>query len=591
MGARTVTFTERDLLVLVVLLPALIAFGISRYARRRRRVAAVLGDAQLLPRLGASGLHRFPWLRLALLVAAAAALGFAAAGPRWGLKEERRESRTRSIVLAIDISKSMLARDLQPNRLERERIVARRVLRELAADRIGLVVFAGRAYILSPLTSDHSALQLYVDALDPEMVSQGGSSVAAALSQATGLARGPTGRAQGAAIVLMSDGEALEEAEEVLQATRRAARAGVTVHTVGFGTEAGTRIPDYAPGTRDLIGYKRDPLGGTVVSRLDERLLRTVAEEAGGRYFRADQPGSTAALLRQLRDLERATGDTRNRTERKDRSWWFVALALALIVLDHVLVRRTEQRSVAALRRKAAPMRRAAVLLLFVLVAWSIGELERGNRHYRAGRYAEAVREYEAALRKGVDAPELHYNLATALLQLGRPDLADPHFQRAAQARDPALRHRVHFNVGYRHLEAGRRGGEAAPQRLEAAIESYKHALRSNPDDQDAKWNLELALREQEKQKDSPQSGGAESPQSQGSDADEQARARAGGAGSTPAQSSAGQGRDQGSTMQNRPMSREQADRILSAIEQDERELTREKLRKGQRRTAVARDW
>jgi Ca-activated chloride channel family protein len=585
------TFTERDLLFLVVLLPALVAFGISRYARRRRRVAAALGDARLLPRLGAAGLQRFPWLRMALLVTAAVSLGVAAAGPRWGVSEERRESRTRSIVLAIDISKSMLARDLQPNRLERERIVARRVLRELAADRIGLVVFAGRAYILSPLTSDHSALQLYVDALDPEMVSQGGSSVAAALNQATDLARGPTGRAQGAAVVLMSDGEALEEEEEVLQATRRAARSGVTVHTVGFGTEAGSRIPDYALGSRDLTGYKKDPLGNTVVTRLDERLLRTVAEEAGGRYFRADQPGAAASLLRELRDLERSTGEARNRMERKDRSWWFIALALALVVLDHVLTRRREHRSGSALLRGAVPMRRAAVFLLFALVAWSIGELERGNRHYRAGRYAQAVREYEAALRKGVNSPELHYNLATALLQLGRAEEADPHFQRAAQARDPVLRQRVHFNTGYRHLEAGRSGGEKAAQQLEAAIESYKHALRSRPDDQDAKWNLELALREQEKQKDSPQSGGSESPQSQGSDADQQTRARSGGAGSTPAQSSAGQGQDQGSTMQNRPMSREQADRILSAIEQDERELTREKLRKGQRRTAVARDW
>lgn len=583
-------FAERDLLFLAVLLPALIAFGVLRYARRRRRVAAALGDARLLPRLGAAGLQRFPWLRMALLAPAAVSLGLAAAGPSWGVSEERRESRTRSIVLAIDISKSMLARDLQPNRLERERIVARRVLRELAADRIGLVVFAGRAYILSPLTSDHSALQLYVDALDPEMVSQGGSSLAAALGQAVDLARGPTGRAPGAAVVLMSDGEALEEEEAVLQAARRASRIGVTVHTVGFGSEAGARVPDYAPGTRDQIGYKKDPLGSTVVTRLDERLLRTVAEEAGGHYFRADQPGSAASLLRQLRDLERTSGEARNRMERKDRSGWFVALALALLVLDHLLARRTEQRSVGPQVRTLARVRPAAVLLLFALVAWSIGELERGNRHYRAGRFPEAVREYEAALRKGVNSPELYYNLGTALLQLGRVEEADQHFQRAAQARDPALRQRVHFNQGYRYLEAGRRGGENAVQQLEAAIESYKHALRISPDDPDAKWNLELALREQEKQKESP-SGGAESPQSQGSDADQQTRGRSGGAGSTSAQSSAGQGQAQGSTMQNRPMSREQADRILSAIEQDERELTREKLRKGQRRTAVARDW
>jgi tetratricopeptide (TPR) repeat protein len=215
--------------------------------------------------------------------------------------------------------------------------------------------------------------------------------------------------------------------------------------------------------------------------------------------------------------------------------------------------------------------------------------VERGNRHYRAGRYAEAVREYEAALKSGVDTPELHYNLGTALLQLGREDEAEQHLQVALRSRDAALRQRAYFNTGYRALNQGRRGGEDASQRLDAAIENYKRSLRLDPTDRDAKWNLELAIREQEKQKQNQ--GGSNSPQSQGQNDDQKQRGQSGAAGQNNAQSSAGQGRDQGNAMQQRPMSREQADRILSAIEQDERQLTREKLRKGQRRTPVARDW
>lgn len=585
------TFTEPDLLFLVAFLPVAVGFFLFRYAQRRRRVASVMGDDRLLLRLGGHGLKRFPLRRFLLLTLAAAVLGLAAAGPRWGLRSAENNTRSRSIVLALDISKSMLARDVQPNRLERERLIARRVLRDLVTDRIGLVVFAGRAYILSPLTTDHSALQLYVDALDPEMVSQGGSSLASAITQATDLARG-AGRARNAAVVLLSDGEALEEDAAIGQAIQRSRRLGIAVHTVGIGTEAGDRIPEIDPRTRKILGYKTDPYGNQVVSRLNEQLLRGIAQQTGGTYFHADQAGGTGALLRTLRDLQRTAGDQRSRTERQDRTGWFIALALLLLALDHVLARRADAQRTPLFGPGAIPLNRAvaAAVLLLVLTGWDIGALERGNRYYRAGRYADAVREYEIALRERADSPELHYNLGTALLQLGRFDEAQQHMQRALLTNDPALRERAHFNTGYRALVTGRRGGPNANQLLDAAIESYKGALRLAPADADAKWNLELALREKERQPQSEQ-GGQNQPPPQGSEDEQQSQARGGGAGSTQGQSSAGQGNEGGMRPEQRPMSREQADRILSAIEQDERDLTREKLKKGQRRTPVARDW
>jgi Ca-activated chloride channel family protein len=457
-------------------------------------------------------------------------------------------------------------------------------------------VFAGRAYVVSPLTTDHGALQLYVDAVDPEMVSQGGSSIGMAINQAVDLARGPSGRSRAAAVVLMSDGESTEDEEDaVVQATQRARRLGISVHTFGLGTSRGERIPESDPRTGSVAGFKRDPFGNVVVSQLNERVLRNVADETGGSYFNADQPGSTGALLQTLKDLDRTRGDQATRVERQDRTGWFIALALLLLALDHVWARRSERKRKPAsgqwpgVRAQPAARRVAAAILLLVLLGWGIGALERGNRHYRAGRYAEAVREYEAALRDNVNTPELHYNLGTALLQLGRFQDAQQHLQRALLAPDPGLRQRTYFNEGYRTLIPGRRGGSDADQQLDAAIESYKHALRLDPRDQDAKWNLELALRKKEEQQQSPQA--SQSQQQGGSQEDEQNPARGGGAGSSPAQSSAGQGRSQGSRMQQRPMSREQADRILSAIEQDERDLTRQKLRKGQRSTPVARDW
>src|SRR5690606_7760622 len=211
-GEGAVSFARPDLLWLALLLPALAAAAVLGYGRRRRRVARLLGAPELVRRLGASDLEKPVVGRLVLIALAAAALGVAAAGPRWGWTAVEQHGRARNIVLALDVSKSMLARDLSPNRLERARLLARRLLRELRGGRLGLVAFAGRAYILAPLTIDHGALELYVDALDPEIVSYGGSSLAAALRQATDLALGEDGTGgRDRAVVLVTDGEAHEE--------------------------------------------------------------------------------------------------------------------------------------------------------------------------------------------------------------------------------------------------------------------------------------------------------------------------------------------------------------------------------------------
>ncbi|MGH7476134.1 MAG: vWA domain-containing protein, partial [Longimicrobiales bacterium] len=294
-----------------------------------------------------------PALRAALLLVAALALGLAAAGPRWGFEAVEARSRSSSIVLALDASNSMLATDLEPNRLQRERLFASRLLRELSGDRLGLIVFAGRGYVLAPLTVDHSALQLYLDALDPQILSAGGTAISSGLRQATDLARGDESGAE-RAVVLVTDGEALEERGLVLEAAERAAAAGVVVHTVGVGTAAGARIPDVDPGTGAIRGFIRDVDGSIVVSRLDEALLRDVAGITGGTYVHLGEAGATERLLDRLRSLERAPTDAAGRRlEPKDRTGWFVGIALALLVLDAWLARRERPTHGAAQPRPA----------------------------------------------------------------------------------------------------------------------------------------------------------------------------------------------------------------------------------------------
>jgi Ca-activated chloride channel family protein len=572
-----------------IVLPIVIGLLVLLYVRRRRRVARALGDSDLLARLGGADLARFPWERLLLLVPAAVLLGLAAAGPHWGIKAVEGESRSLNVVLALDISKSMLARDVAPNRLERERLLVRRLLRDLAQERVGMIVFAGRAYILAPLTSDQGALQLFVDALDPDIVSQGGSALSSAISLGADLARGPQGAAGERALVLITDGEAHEGEQEIIDAAQRAGRNGVKVFTVSLGTRRGAPIPELDPTNKRVVGYKRDPSGATVISRTNPELLSKISEASGGKSYDLATGGGTEDLVRQLRRLQRTPGSTDAGVEPRDQTVWFVAFALLLLAADFLISKR--RRVVISTR----VLQTAAVLLLVAFnTGFAIGELERGNRYYRAGKYAEAAREYEKAIQNGNNSPELRYNLGTALLRLGKYEDADKHLRLALRELGSDAKPRAHYNLGNRYLEQARKGGDpqAASQMLDAAVASYKQALRLTPNDMDAKWNLELALREKEKQSKSPSGGGQDDQQPRDNNQQNQSPSAGGGAGgSSQSQSNAGQGNQQGQQYEQRPMSEEQADRILSAVEQDERQLTKEKLRKGERRTPVARDW
>jgi Ca-activated chloride channel homolog len=329
-----VSFDRPDLLFLVLALPAFAAWAVHAHARRRRRAAAALGDPALLARLGLTGIDRYPVARLALLALAAAALGAAAAGPRWGYRTVEERGRGTDIVFALDVSRSMLVEDAVPNRLERQRILARRLLRELPGDRIGLVAYAGRAYILAPLTVDHSALLLFVDALDPEIVSYGGSSLAAAIGQASDLVRGDGPPARERVVVLVGDGEAHEEHHAISDAVDRARRAGVTIHTVGIGTAQGGPVParDDAAGP-----YVRGPDGEIAISRLDARQLQDIARGTGGRYVHLDDAGATNRLLAALRGAERGEFRGGLRVERRERYTWFLLVAILALTLDAVL--------------------------------------------------------------------------------------------------------------------------------------------------------------------------------------------------------------------------------------------------------------
>jgi Ca-activated chloride channel homolog len=325
-----------ELLHLIPLLPAIVGMAMLLYARRRRQAAEALGEAGIVRRLTPADLTAAPNRRIFLVTVAALMLGIAIVGPLWGVVPVRGETGNADVVLVLDASNSMRVRDLRPDRLAWEKHAARELLQRLQGSRVGLAIFAGRGYAVSPLTTDFDALSLYLDNLSPDMVTQGGTSLSDAIEQSLGLLMPVRGEEPSGSLVVISDGDALEERQDVLRAANVARRVGVPVSTIGVGTPGGGQIPDIDPASGRQTGWKREPTGAIAESRLGEPLLREVARRTGGIYVNAVQPNAVARVAvaaRSVPSRARAAGGTApgNRYE------WFAAVALFLLAVDGLL--------------------------------------------------------------------------------------------------------------------------------------------------------------------------------------------------------------------------------------------------------------
>ncbi len=486
---------------------ALLALGatlavVLTYRRRRARLAR-FGSDEVITRLmppSSPGVGRW---RALLLGLAAGLAGIAAAGPRWGVEQNVVRGEGIDMVLALDASLSMMANDVRPDRLTQLRQEVRRLLDMSGSDRVGLIAFAGRSYILTPLTIDQGALDLYLDNLDPSVVGQAGSALSRAIRQGTALLLS-TESASDRALVVMSDGEFFETEEEIVEAARLAEERGIHLVLVGYGTEQGARIPVQSP---DGATFHRDQQGQVVVTRYSPELLRAAAEAANGTFIDASETDKAGRIRRALSDLRTQRRAAAAGEERTPRFQLFLIPALLLMLIDTLLSERhVRRRRSAASTRTAAPA--AAALALVAVLAACGGPADAAARAYRAGEYDRAVALYRQAIAEGDRRPETIYNFGTALVSADSLESAVEALSQTQQAEDPELRFRSHFNLGLAHLvealAAEDQGqGEAARAMLDSAIVVYQRALRMRSDDVDAKWNYELALRD-----DPEQSGG-----------------------------------------------------------------------------------
>jgi Ca-activated chloride channel family protein len=486
--------------VLVVLL--------VRSERLRSRALALLEGARLRSGATTSGLRR--WLRVAVCTLAVA-MGFVAlARPQRGTHWETVERKGTDLMLVVDTSKSMDADDVKPTRLERSKLAIRDLVDRFPGDRIGLVAFAGDAFVQSPMTLDHDALLESLDALDTSVIARGGTNIGRGIDVATEALATEPGHQK--IMVLLTDGEDLEG--QGLEEAKRAAAAGVTVDTVGVGTLAGELVP--AKNARGAtIGVTRDEAGNPVRSRLDEAGLQAISAAAHGAYrpLGPDGRGLDRLYDESLAGLTQV--DASSRTRRVYSEWFEVPLALALfgIVFDALLGRRwrrTRSISKRALATAPAMVAAAAGLLLMTVPTQAHASVEDGARAYAAGHFDDAAKQFEAeSARKPKDA-RLAFNAGDAAYRAGHYDAADAAFKRAVAAADPKLQQQVLYNEGdvlYRLGESKKpEEREETILQWKAAIKAYDGAIALEAKDADARFNRDFVKRKldalEQKQKD-----------------------------------------------------------------------------------------
>jgi Ca-activated chloride channel family protein len=450
----------------------------ARRSRIRRATAWSETTARIARGAGTLGA---PALGLAAGLAAVAL-----SGPRWGEERIVTETRGLNLVIGVDISRSMLAEDVKPSRLGRALREARRLVQDLDGDRLGLTAFAGTSYILSPLSVDGSALTLYLDALDPDIASEGGTSLAPAIAQGIDLLHASPEIAD-RVLVLFTDGEAHDSVEQSLVEARRLAGLGIHLILVAEGGREPARIP-----VRDergtLVSWQQDLEGNSIQTTRRDEVLGAVADAAQGTLVAAELPDQAGAVRDLVASYKRATA-TESRTQRgRSRAW--IPLLLAAVVL----AAQTFTRKTAAL---------VGVLLCLGLPAGlgaqGDGEAQRprtaAEKLWDKGDVRGAAAAYLADLKADEADDTAWYNTGTAALAAGDPTLARATLARAAASLDPDLRFRALYNLGLLALLQARADSANREAHLADAERAYREALLLKPFHVRAKWNLELVNR------------------------------------------------------------------------------------------------
>lgn len=436
-------------------------YGESKRQKVLRDYAHPRALATLLP----PGTRKSRRARTVLVLTAAMLLVAAMAGPRYGSQWQPPAPRGVDLIIALDCSRSMLARDVAPSRLDLAKRKIVDLLALLESDRVGLVAFAGSAFLQCPLTIDYEAVKLFVDELYPDRMPQGGTDLAAAIE--TALAAFDPHSTADKAIILLSDGEDTGRGD-LDGAARQALATGVTLLSIGVGSTAGEPIPSGEG------GWVRDRDGQVVFSRLDESRLSHLAAITGGRYVGATAGDSDVrALYREhiLGVMTDAEWESGRKQVPSDRFQWTLLPAVLLLI---------------AARALGSDSRALVLALLIPAVAAGAGPLHAdplraGCKAYQQGRYEEALAHFGRGRENHPDNPAVLYNLGNTYYRTGDYDAARTYYRQGLSMAEPDLKAKLFYNLGNTAYRQGR---------WPEAVANYLEALALAPEDRQARENL-----------------------------------------------------------------------------------------------------
>ncbi len=330
-------FANPDFLYLMLLLPAIVLLYIINSLRKKRALKR-LGDMNLVKGLVPELSRLRPVLKFILLLTAIAMSIIMIARPQFGSRIADVKKQGVEVIIALDVSNSMLAEDIQPDRLTRAKQAISRLVDNLDNDKIGLIVFAGDAYIQIPLTTDYISAKMFLSAINPNIVPKQGTAIGSAI--ALGIRSFSPGEGKSKAMIIITDGENHED--DPVKEAEEAAKQGIIIHTIGIGSTAGVPIPVINNGRKD---YLKDENGSTVISKLDEDILKKIALSTNGNYVRASNSNiGLDEIYSDITKMKKQDLESTMYTEYNDQFQIFAALALFMLVADFIIMERKNRR-------------------------------------------------------------------------------------------------------------------------------------------------------------------------------------------------------------------------------------------------------
>ena len=483
-------FEDSIYLYLLAVIPmlALLRFMMTRSRKKRLRK---FGDPQLVKQLMPDVSRWRPAVKFWLLQAALALIIVMLARPQLGTKISHEKRQGIETIIAMDISNSMLAQDVTPSRLDRCKMMVENLVDNFTDDKIGLIVFAGDAFIQLPITSDYVSAKMFLADIQPSLIATQGTDIALAISKAVNSFTQEEGI--GKALIVITDGEDHEGG--AVEAAQEARKKGMRVYVLGVGSKGGAPIPD------GNGGYMKDRAGNTVMTRLNQDMCRDIAKAGGGAYIHVDNNSDAQRQLdNELAKLSKKETETTVYSD-FDEQFQAVGILVLLLLIAELCLLECKNPLLKNVRFFKGKRRYASAILALMLVSAiptqaqsDRSNIREGNRLFRSGKHADSEVSYRKAMEKNPRNPQAAYNLGNALFAQKKDSAAVVAYQSGVQLETSAKRKAM----GYHNMGVVCQSHKMFSE----AIEAYKNALRLNPKDDEARYNLELCKKQQKKQQD-----------------------------------------------------------------------------------------